>query len=197
MTAIQLHQQAAEGPRIPQPRGEVRVYELELVAVPSAITCARLLVGYAAIKWQLARACEEELGDVAEALVRQALGAEKREREVLNYLAFRLRLVPRAVVVEVWDSSREIPRSLPSTAANDAGYDFLGGGRRVMWCAVNTRLAQDASGLNTPAGIPRRERLQGPTRASVAMQDPQLLQRVLSGLKELDSGKGSSASPRS
>ena len=80
MTTVQLHQQALEAPRIPQPRREVRVYELELVAVPSAITCARLLVRYASIKWQLARACEGELGDVAEALIRQAITARAATR---------------------------------------------------------------------------------------------------------------------
>jgi hypothetical protein len=185
-----LHEDEADVavPHLPQPRGEVRVYELELVAVPSAITCARLLVGYAARKWQLARSCEKELGDVADALVQQAILAESGEPDVPNYIAFRLRLVPRAVVVEVWDSHTEAPRSLPASTADDGGYDFPGRGRRVMWCAVRTSLAQEGSGLNAPAGIPRRERLQGPPRASVAMQDLQFLQRVLNGLKTLGSG---------
>ncbi|WP_156094015.1 hypothetical protein [Lentzea aerocolonigenes] len=170
------------------------MYELELVAVPSAITCARLLVGYAAHKWQLARSCEKELGDVADALVQQAILAESGEPEVLNYLAFRLRLVPRAVVVEVWDSHTEAPRSLPASTADDGGYDFPGRGRRVMWCAVRTTLMQEGSALNAPAGIPRRERLQGPVCASVALQDQQLLQRVLNGLRTLDSNEEPSSS---
>lgn len=186
MTAVQIHEPRATALAIPQPRSEVRIYELELVAVPSAITCARLLVGYAAIKWQLARSCQQELGGVAEALVHQATASGCSEPEALNYLAFRLRLVPRAVVVEVWDSHTEAPHSLPVSTAEDGGYDFPGRGRRVMWCAVRTSSAPEGPGLNDPAGIPRRGRPQGPTRASVAVQDPQLLQRVLSGLRALD-----------
>lgn len=189
MTLLQAHEPGVVVPHLPQPRGEVRVYELELVAVPSAITCARLLVEYAAIKWQLAPACEEELGDVAEALVQQAITAADSDAAPVNCFAFRLRLVPRAVVVEVWDSHTEAPHSLPASTGEDGGYDFPGRGRRVMWCAVRTSLAQEAAGLDAPAGIPRRQRLQGPARASVAMQDPQLLQRVLSGLRDLDSGE--------
>ncbi|MEV6717260.1 hypothetical protein AB0M48_35115 [Lentzea sp. NPDC051208] len=193
MTLLQAHEQGAVVSHLPQPRGEVRVFELDLVAVPSAITCARLLVGYAAIKWQLAPACEQELGDVAKALVQQAITTESGRPEVLNYLAFRLRLVPRAVVVEVWDSRTEAPPSLPASSADDGGYDFPGRGRRVMWCAVRSRLAQEEPGLNTPAGIPRRQRLQGPVRDSVAVQDPQLLRRVLSGLRALDASDGAGA----
>ena len=189
MTLLQEHEAGVVVPHLPQPRGEVRVYELELVAIPSAITCARLLVGYAATKWLLARSCEEELGDVAEALVQQSILAESGEPDVLNYIAFRLRLVPRAVVVEVWDSHTEAPRTLPASTEDDGGYDFPGRGRRVMWCAVRTSLAQERSGLNPSAGIPRRERLQGPARASVAMQDLKFLQRVLDGLKTLGSGE--------
>lgn len=186
MTPLQAHEQGAVVPHLPQPRGEVRVYELELVAVPSAIKCARLLVGYVAIKWQLAHVCEKELGDVAEALVQQAVTTASSDAEPLSFLAFRLRLVPRSVVVEVWDSRREAPRALPASTAGDGGYDFPGRGRRVMWCAVRTILAQEEAGLHTPAGIPRRQRIQGPVRASVAVQDPQLLGRVLSGLRALD-----------
>lgn len=194
MSLLQVREAGVGVPHLPQPRGEVRVYELDLVAAPSAITCARLLVGYAAIRWQLARSSEEELASVAEALVGQAVAAECGGRDVLSSLAFRLRLVPRAVVVEVWDSCAEVPHSVPASTAGDGGYDFPGRGRRVMWCAVRTSFAQEPE-LNTTAGIPRRERLQGPARASVAMQDQQVLQRVLSGLKALGSDEDSSSHP--
>lgn len=192
MSLLQGHEATVAVPHLPQPRGEVRVYELDLVATPSAIPCARLLVGYAAIKWQLDRSCEAELAAVAEALVGQAVAAQHDKSDALNYLAFRLRLVPRAVVIEVWDACTEAPRSLPASTAGDGGYDFPGRGRRVMWCAVRTSLAH-VPGLNTEAGIPRRERLQGPARASVAIQDQQLLQRVLNGLKTLGSDQSSSS----
>lgn len=186
MTLLRAYEQGVVVPHLPQPRGEVRVYELELVAVPSAITCARLLVGYAAIKWQLARSCEEELGDVAEALVQQSIKAESAEPGVPSYLAFRLRLVPRAVVVEVWDSIAEAPHSLPASTADDGGYDFPGQGRRAMWCAVRTSLAREKPEPTAPAGFPRRQRIEGPACASGAMQDLPLLQRILGGLRALD-----------
>lgn len=195
MTAVQIHEPCAAALAIPQPRGEVPAYELVLVAVPSAITCEQLLVKFAAGKWQLDGACERELGSVAEVLMDHAVTAASKRpaskhlhHESLSLVDFRLLLTPRTIVVEVWDSSTEAPNPFPVSTAEDGGYDFPGRGRRVMWCAVRTRLAQEGAGLDAPAGIPRRERLQGPARASVAMQDPQLLQRVLSGLRALDAG---------
>ncbi|NKE55381.1 hypothetical protein FXN61_00470 [Lentzea sp. PSKA42] len=195
MTAVQIHELPTAALAIPQPRGEVRMYELGLVAVPSAITCARLLVAYVARRWRLDRTCERELGRAAEALVHYAVAAAGGERahsrhaEVLNLIAFRLVLTPRAVIAEVWDSGMEPPKPFPVTTAAGSGCDLPRPGLRVVWCAICLEGTEKEVEAQTAAGFPRRQRLQGPVQECVAMRDPELLQRVLSGLRAFGAGE--------
>lgn len=197
MTVVLPQQRGAVAPHRPQPRGEVRVYELVLVTVPSAVTCARLLVRYVARRWRLDSSCEKQLGDTAEALVQQSVatagGQDEPARshgvpETPCLIVVRLYLTPRAVVAEVWDSGTEAPDPFPAIEAEDCGCDLPRRGLRVMWCAVRLGIAAHDIEVRTAAGILRRQRLQGPARASVAMRDPTLLQRVLNGLQTLNAG---------
>jgi hypothetical protein len=197
MTVVLPQHRGAVAPHRAQPRSEVRVYELVLVAIPSAVTCARLLVRYVARRWRLDRSCEKQLGVAAEALVRHGVvTAGCQDEPARSYgvpetpclIVFRLYLTPRDVVAEVWDSGTEVPEPFPAIDAEDCGCDLPRRGMRVMWCAVRLGIAAHDIEVRTAAGIPRRQRLPGPTRASVAMRDPTLLQRILNGLQKLNAG---------
>lgn len=191
MTVVQVHEHGAVAPHFPRPRGEVPMYELVLTTLPSAVTCARLLMTYAAQRWRLRPCCERELGCAAEVLVRHALGhrgnAAPRTSSCgrpVDLFVVRLHLTARAVVLEVWDCATDTPPP-PATAPTPGGCDFPGAGLRVMWRAIQLDTADTPRDAQWAADMPRRHRLPGPARASLAMRDPDLLIRVLNGLRKL------------
>jgi anti-sigma regulatory factor (Ser/Thr protein kinase) len=173
-----------------------RVSELVLVALPTAITCARLLVQAAAGHAQLEQHMASNLADVVDELVTHAVATTgiTEPRPIYQYaasdlavLVVRLRLSARAVVAEVWDSGTDAPEAFAATSVSidDWGYDLLRPGLRVVWCLLRLPVSAAAT-TQMPRVLSRRIPMQGAMRPAEAMQDAHLLQRVLDGLNTLN-----------
>lgn len=123
--------------------------ELLLVAAPSAIPCARMLVGSVAHNWELASSVTAMLSEVVDVLVAHAVAttgraaAEPHHHEVsrvLPLLAVRIRQEPTCQVIEVWDEGTDAPRGLDETAPLLRnllwGYQHATPDQRVVWCVL-------------------------------------------------------------
>jgi anti-sigma regulatory factor (Ser/Thr protein kinase) len=135
--------------------------QLTLAALLTAVGCARLLVRYDMMAWGIAR----EYGETAELLVSELVtNAIKATGSIephpiysdvygkLELIVVRLRLIEGKLVIEVWDSSPELPT--PQTQSFDAesgrglflvqslssrwGYFAAQPRGKVVWCEVTS-----------------------------------------------------------
>jgi hypothetical protein len=175
--------------------------KLTLAALPSAINCARMLVSSTLRGWHLDKRCvkaielatdELVVHAVATTGVTEALPLFNPAFDHLAQISITLRLTPQRAQIEVRDSGRTPPapqlgQSRAIATSQDWGYDLPFPGKRVVWCTVPTLPQEDRDGTSglprrTPRPIPRRP-VGGPVNA---MRDPNLLRRVLDGLRGLD-----------
>jgi hypothetical protein len=180
-----------------------RVDDLGLVALPTAITCARLFVTYTLDSWELSSFVLADALVVATELVTLAVEetgvaddvVRWSELEQLNSIVVRLLGFPNHVVIEVWDVANE-PMTLPDeelppfpeglqlvdiTASKWGSHATRRG--RVTW-------AELAVHARTESGLPIRRRKTPPPpahddAAAAPTIDDDLLRRVRDGLKAL------------
>lgn len=174
--------------------------ELVLVAVPSAISCAQLLVRAVARDWRLDRFCADIANDAVSELVAHTVATTgatdpgptyHTEFDRVGLMTVRVRLIPRSLVVEVWDNGDSAPEPPLVTfrkGIDDWGYHMPYPGQRVVWCKLAVRTGGIDNTMRLPAILPRRERrnFPRPDQPIKPMRDPHLLQRVLEGLRSLD-----------
>jgi hypothetical protein len=182
------------------PRPE-RVGELVLVAMPSAITCARLLLDWLARRWDMEAATTYASREVLDELVAhtvattgvaEAVSVSQVEPERLVFLRIRLRFDGRRLVIEVWDTGTETHEALLASSSALAAVDRWGvelpaHHQRVVWCVVESDISAEQT-MRLPVPLPRRTRapVPKPDEPVEAILDPALLQRILDGLRALD-----------
>lgn len=180
----------------PQPPEEHPWNELTLAAIPSAVSCARLLVHKAFIGEHFTKDFVRSVEQVTDELVVHAVATtgvtvsgsfSAHAFDHLRLLVVRLQIRPRRVVVEVRDDSNEPPH--PRLTASRAirtverwGYDLPAPGRRVMWCAI--AIPPDSRVL--PRRVPRSTPRRAGRQVVGSVPDLALLRRVRDGLRELD-----------
>jgi hypothetical protein len=181
----------------PVPDWEYRS-ELTLAALPNAVACARLLVAHtltdSQVDGQSVRAAEQATKElvahaVATTGVTAAVPIYDAVFEHLALLSVHLRLTPEQVQIEVWDSSAMPPHprlgQAPAIQASAAwGYDLPSSGVRVVWCVLPVISRTDHTEL--PRRVPQRIPRQEENKRTTPQRDPDLLQRVLDGLRRID-----------
>lgn len=199
MTATVAERHIASIMDEPQPDETPPVRRLTLAAVPSAVTIARLLVQHSLVDWNIDRRVLVAVEEAAATLVSHAVettGVSDHQPiydevfDDLGLINVRVRLVSEQVVIEVWDGGVEPPldalaRSRAITTSSDWGFDYSTPGRRVVWAAF-LMVAQEPEAETAVLPRVRRPapRIPGKQPAAV-MQDPEVLQAVLDGLRRL------------
>ncbi|MGH3759882.1 hypothetical protein [Actinophytocola sp.] len=201
MTAALAERPQAESMNeTPRPEWEQRS-ELTLAALPSAVSCARLLVRSAALRLQLDARSTAAMEEITDALVIHSvvttgvseMGPLDGDAVMrLRLLVVRLRFMPDRAMVEVWDRSREAPHSrlgrlYAVQMADDWGFELFPSGQRAVWCA--TSLTFDTPNVlpALPRRIARRVTPIADDEPPLGAPDPALLKRVLEGLRRLGS----------
>lgn len=163
-----------------------RFDDLGLVALPTAVSVARLFVRYTLERWQAPPSAVADAVAAAGELVALSVADAERLSEIrVRVFAFR-----RSVMVEVWDmAEREI-------SATDDGGDQPQGIELVdilaqRWASgrhEQTRItwAEVAVYAQTPSGLPVRPQRTAVARAvSAPALDDELLRRIRDALKGL------------
>lgn len=172
--------------------------DLGLVALPTAVNCARLFTKYTFDKWDVpAIVVADALMIVGElvALAVQDTGVSSdvpwSELDHLNSVVVRLLGFRRHVVIEVWDAATE-PGSVPDepTDEDPRGLDLVDVVARRWASTASPRgrltWAEIAVYDHTESGLQIRRRTSAAKRAPVEYEeDPELLRRVRDGLKGL------------
>jgi len=171
--------------------------QLALAAVPTAICCVRMFVEVTLIKWGAAVVLDQALSVVTE-LVSHAVAStgvtEPRWWALghLNLIKVRLLGLDTSIVIEVWDSDPSTAvRETPNLEARRWNYVHPRTGGKVAWCELDIPWrvsAWDEETQELPLSLPRRRPRLWPEPACpvVTEQDPELLRRVIEGLRHLD-----------
>lgn len=126
--------------------------ELTLAAIPSAVSCARILVHHTFLDANIDDEIVTRLEHVTAEMVYHAVktigvsDALPLYHQAFDHLALivvRLRLTTRHALVEVWDQCNETPlpelsQSHAIAMADDWGCTQASPKRRVVWCVVAT-----------------------------------------------------------
>jgi hypothetical protein len=124
---------------------------LTLIAVPSAVTCAGLLVARAALDGRLDRPIADAAVHLMRDLTAHAVDSTGAATLPATYselfarlpcIGVRVSIEPQQLILTVWDVGVDQPvnsEQLSRVAANsdDWGYYYAVGGR-VVWCALQT-----------------------------------------------------------
>ncbi len=186
--------------RTPSTEAPISEDELLLVAGPSAISCAQLLVQAHTRDWRLDQRCANTTSGVVGEFVAHSIattgtadsGSGHIGEPRSGLIAVRLRLMARSLVAQVWDNHESAPTSLSGSSfqadIEDWGYDLPHPGRRVVWCVITRQNRGIDDTVRLFPVLPRRERKRYPEpRVPVnPPRDIRLLRRVLDGLRSLD-----------
>jgi hypothetical protein len=173
--------------------------DLGLVALPTAISCARLFVQYTLDNWHASSFVVADAMAITGELV--ALSVQETgvlddkvvwsELDYINRIVIRLLGFPRHVVIEVWDAATE-PAVLPTgpTDTLPQGLDLVDvlAERWASTASPRGRLTWAELSVydRTEAGLPIRRHRHRPSEPAVAEPvDPELLRRVREGLAGL------------
>lgn len=184
-----------------QPSEWRRVSRLTLAALPSAVGCSRLLARHTLIDspldehsaTEVERAVSELVSHaVATTGITDALPTYSSVFDNLTLITVRLSIGAWRALVEVWDCGTAPPQ--PQLGQSDAiaksrewGYDIPSPGRRVVWCVLPLSAETDQAETTVlPQALPRRVARLIPGGPVRTMRDPEILRRVLDGLRNLD-----------
>lgn len=163
-----------------------QVDDLQLVALPTAVSCAAMFVQFALGEWSL-EAIETVAVQAARSMA--AASVEAADPRVPGPLTVRVALRGEFLAVEVQDgaSPRATGPRLPA-GVHDGGVGSARGGGRVMWCEV--ALPEHMAAASVP--LPQRERRPSPAAAALGDEpavDPELMERILHGLSRSRHGR--------
>ncbi|GAB3289438.1 hypothetical protein [Parasphingorhabdus pacifica] len=158
-----------------------QVDDLQLIALPSAVNCTDIFVRFALTEWSL-RPMADEAVQAASHLVQTAV--DNNNPKSPSLITVRLRLRGDCLVIELEDEQMIEQPAVPSELEEyRSGVEPMsnGQGKRV-WCELPLPGGVEASAVP----LPRRER----KRSTLAEQlpdeatevDPQVMERLLSGL---------------
>lgn len=197
MTALQ---QVDSFPAHPEMTERPRLFDdLGLVALPTAVGCARLFTQYTLGNWQVPAVVVADAVTIAGELV--ALSVEETgpprdkvrwsELDHLSRIVVRLLGFSRHVMIEVWDTATE-PANItePLPAGTPRGLDLVDVVAR-RWASTTSpqgRLTCAAVDLydQTQSGLPIRRRTRTAHQTPLDHDiEPELFRRVREGLKGL------------
>lgn len=158
----------------------VQVDDIQLTAQPSAVNCADLFVRFTLTEWSL-KGMQADASSAACAVVDSVV--RTADPSAPGFLTVRLRLRDDCLVIEVTDDQPVPSGTRPAgLAGRRAGVEPIPGGGKLVWCELP--LPQGVTASAVP--LPRRERKASRSSEPVepAEVDPQVIQRILSGLGE-------------
>lgn len=158
----------------------VQVDDIKLTAQPSAVNCADLFVRFTLTEWSL-QGMQQDTSKIACEVVDSVVRVA--DQSTPGFITVRLRLRDDCLVIEVTDEQPTQQGGLPAgLAGKRAGVEPVPGGGKLVWCELPLPYGVTASAVP----LPRRERKASRSSEPVepAEVDPQVIQRILSGLGE-------------
>lgn len=157
-----------------------QVDDLRLVALPSAVNCADLFARFTLAEWSLRRMADDAAHTVTQLVTSIVDNADSRSS---GFVVVRLRLHGDRLVIEVeHDQSERSPALPPALADVHTGTVPLQDRGTLVRCELPLPEGTTASDIPLPRRDTTKSRT--PEQATDAADDvdPQLMQRLLSGL---------------
>ncbi|AHH96259.1 hypothetical protein GCM10010174_77390 [Kutzneria viridogrisea] len=160
--------------------------DLQLIALPTAVSCTEMFVRFALSEWNL-RAMLEPAVYVGRELVGSMVATAALHTPGL--ITVRLRLRGDSLVVEVEDMLVAFPPTVPVTLSGyHAGVVSLAGRGNLLWCELALPTGLDAASVR----LPRREQRRSPAAEQLGEErsevDPQVIQRIFTALSQPPQG---------
>ncbi|SFP00723.1 hypothetical protein SAMN05421810_101668 [Amycolatopsis arida] len=157
-----------------------QVDDLQLVSMPSAVSCANLFVRFTLTEWSL-RPLVEEAGRAVSRFVSAVVDrADPREP---GFLTVRLRLSGEYLIVEVEDDQSPASAAAPVMEGRRTGVERVAGTGRLVWCELPLPPGTSATDVRLPRRSERRRSLvTEQMRGEPVEVDPRLVERILTGL---------------
>jgi len=191
MTLLAEHPGQQAMRHLPRPDGlEDR---LKLAALPTAVGCSKLFIKYTLDAWQLGHlieAAELLISELVTSAVKATGITEPNPRwtelDDLKLIAIRLRRTETSIFIEVWDSE-PTPPVIPARVGHQWHYYHPQRGGKVVWCELPILSPRLEDTQQMRPVLERRVRRPVPPSVKPvhAIEDPDLLRRVLEGLKRL------------
>jgi hypothetical protein len=173
--------------------------DLGLVALPTAVTCARIFTQYTLTKWGASSFVVADAVTIASELVDVAVQETGilddvvvwSELDYVNRIVVRLLGFPKHVVIEVWDAASEpmvLPADEPNPELRGLHLVDVTATRWASTASVRGRLTWAEVGVyeRTASGLPvRPSRPASPPGPPPATLSEGLLRRVREGLNRL------------
>jgi hypothetical protein len=157
-----------------------QVDDLHLVAMPSAVSCAGLFARFTLGEWHLSP-LRSEAEDAVSRLVRAVV--DEADQNKPGFITVRLRLAGDCLLIEVQDDLPARPRGTsPALEGKRSGIVPLEGRGKIAWCELPLPTGMTASGVSLPRRDARRSIVEGQPEGERVEVDPQVVQRILSGL---------------
>ncbi|MEU6133001.1 ATP-binding protein [Saccharopolyspora sp. NPDC047091] len=163
-----------------------QVDDLRLIALPTAMNCTDIFVRFTLSEWSL-RPLADEAAQTTLSMVDAAVQASDPKSP--GFLTIRLRLRGDCLVIEVEDETRgHAPATLQALEGKRTGVEPLRGVGNRRWCELGLPPGMSASAVP----LPRREKRRSPAAEALGDEpeelDPQVMQRLLSGLNNAGGG---------
>ncbi|MDR7300267.1 hypothetical protein [Haloactinomyces albus] len=156
--------------------------ELQLVALPSALNCSELFARFTLTEWFL-RSLAEEAAHAARQLV--AAVVDNADPRSPGILSVRLRLHGGYLVIEVENDQPEHASAVPPTlASGKTGVSPLENQGTLVWCELPLPAGTTASEVPLPRREPRSSEAAARMSDDTTEVDPQVIQRLLTGLSQ-------------
>ncbi|WP_116050198.1 ATP-binding protein [Amycolatopsis palatopharyngis] len=157
-----------------------QVEDLQLVTYPSAVNCTDFFIRFTLTEWAL-RPLQDEATHAAAHFVADVVHrANPREP---GFITVRLQVRADHLLVEVEDDqSTQPPAASPRLADLRTGVVARGGRGKVAWCEIPLPNGVSASRVALPRRDGRRSLVQEQIPGDGPVVDPDLAQRVLTGL---------------
>ncbi|MFR9728409.1 ATP-binding protein [Saccharopolyspora sp. MS10] len=163
-----------------------QVDDLRLIALPTALNCTEIFVRFTLSEWSL-----RPLADGAAQTTKRMVDAAVQAADPKNpgFLTIRLRLRGDCLVIEVEDETVGIsPAPLRELEGMRTGVERIGARGHRRWCELALPSGMSASAVP----LPRREKRRSPAAEALGDEpdelDPQVMQRLLSGLNNAGGG---------
>lgn len=159
-----------------------QVDDLQLVALPNAVSCAEMFVRFSVTEWHLRPLADQAVNVVADMV---AVAVREADQDKPGMMTVRIRLDGELLVIEVEDGQQAKPHlGVPVPQGLRGGVSPRRGGGRVMWCAIQLPSGMSASAVP----LPKRTRRPSPAAQREAEAgepmgvDPEIIERVMSAL---------------
>lgn len=164
-----------------------QVDDLQLIALPSAVNCTDIFVRFALAEWSL-RPLADEAVQAASHLVQTAV--DHNDPKSPSMITVRLRLRGDCLVIEVEDERMADEPTVPGELADyRSGIEEMAAGRgKRVWCELPLPGGVDASAVPLPRRERKRSALAEKLPAEATEVDPQVMERLLTGLSRKSTG---------